>query len=117
MKDVGKRPLLAHRFRAQREVEEGRRIVLGVNAFVEREGPAPSLLSIDPAVERDQLSRLAAFRARRDSKKSTAAVSELVAAAREDRNLMPGIIRCVEESATLGEIVAGLKMVYGEHGS
>jgi methylmalonyl-CoA mutase, N-terminal domain len=104
-------------FRAQRDVEEGKRIVVGVNSFVEPEGSTPHLLSIDPAVERDQLSRLAAFRARRDSKKAGMAVSDLVAAAREDRNLMPAILRCVEESATLGEIIAGLKTVYGEYGS
>jgi methylmalonyl-CoA mutase, N-terminal domain len=104
-------------FRAQREVEEGERIVVGVNAFVEPEGISPTLLSIDPAVERDQVSRLAAFRSRRDAKKSSAAVSDLLRDAREDRNLMPGTLRCVEADATLGEIVAGLKTIYGEHGS
>jgi methylmalonyl-CoA mutase N-terminal domain/subunit len=104
-------------FRAQREVEEKSRIVVGVNAYAEAEGVAPALHSADPAVERDQLARLAAFRANRDAKKSGAAVSSLIRDAKEDRNLMPGIVQCVESGATLGEIVAGLKTVYGEFGS
>ncbi len=104
-------------FRAQREVEEKSRIVVGVNAYAETEGVAPALHSADPAVERDQLARLAAFRASRDAKKSGATVSSLIRDAREDRNLMPGIVRCVDAGATLGEIVAGLKTVYGEFGS
>ncbi len=104
-------------FRAQREVEEKSRIVVGVNAYAESDGVSPALHSADPSVERDQLARLAAFRANRDAKQSAAAVSSLVRDAKEDRNLMPGIVRCVESSATLGEIVAGLKTVYGEFGS
>jgi methylmalonyl-CoA mutase N-terminal domain/subunit len=103
-------------FKAQRQVEEGERHVVGVNAFVEPEHVSPPLLSIDAAVERDQLSRLAAFRARRKGAAAADAVRALVADARENRNLMPGILRCAESDATLGEIVAGLKSVYGEFG-
>ena len=104
-------------FRAQKDVEEGRRVVVGVNAFVEDAAAPPPLLSIDPAVERDQLARLAAFRSRRDGKKSDRAASDLVRDAREGRNLMPGILACVDSGVTLGEIVAALKGVYGEFGS
>ncbi len=103
-------------YRAQREVEEGRRTVVGVNAFVEAESFAPPLLSVDPALESEQVARIAAFRSRRDAKASGAAISALVADAREDRNLMPGLIGCVEAGGTIGEIVGGLKTVFGQHG-
>ena len=102
-------------YRAQREIEEKERIVVGVNAFVEAGSVAPPLLSIDPSVEQDQLARLAAFRARRAHEIAQAAVSRLVADARENRNLMPGIVHCVESQATIGEVISGLKIVFGRH--
>jgi methylmalonyl-CoA mutase, N-terminal domain len=102
-------------FRAQREIEEGKRKVVGVNAHVERPPAPPELLTVDPAVEEEQVRRLKAFRSRRDSAASAAAVRSLQEAAREDRNLMPAILAAVQADATLGEIVAGLKAVYSEH--
>ena len=102
-------------YRAQREIEEGRRVVVGVNAFREEESAATPLLTVDPQIERDQVERLRAFRSKRDAKRSAAALSRLVEDARDDRNLMPALVSAVEESATLGEIVSSLKTVYGEH--
>src|SRR5262245_44811752 len=54
-------------YAAQREIEEGRRVVVGVNAYEEPESAPPPLLTVDPAIERDQVERLAAFRASRDA--------------------------------------------------
>jgi methylmalonyl-CoA mutase N-terminal domain/subunit len=104
-------------YAAQKEIEEGRRIVVGVNAYEEPEGAPPSLLTVDPAIERDQVERLAAFRASRDSSKSAAALENVRADAAEDRNVMPSIVEAVEAKATLGEIVSALKTVFGEHRS
>jgi methylmalonyl-CoA mutase N-terminal domain/subunit len=56
-----------------------------------------------------------ALRARRDAARTTAALQSLVAAAREDRNLMPPILDCVRAEATLGEISDALREVYGEY--
>ncbi|MEO8189829.1 MAG: methylmalonyl-CoA mutase family protein [Acidobacteriota bacterium] len=100
---------------AQREVEEGRRTIVGVNAFREEADVRPPLLTIDPAVERDQVERLAAFRARRDGASAAASLTALERDAGEDRNLMPAILTAVTAGATLGEVVARLKSVYGEH--
>jgi methylmalonyl-CoA mutase N-terminal domain/subunit len=102
-------------YEAQREMEERRRIVVGVNAFREEKGETPPLLTVDPAIERDQVERLRAFRRARDGERSTAALSALERDAREDRNLMPGFVSAVGADATLGEIVSSLKSVYGEH--
>ncbi|MFN2633038.1 MAG: methylmalonyl-CoA mutase [Thermoanaerobaculia bacterium] len=103
-------------YSAQREVEEGRRTVVGVNAFREEEDLRPPLLTIDPAIERDQIERLAAFKSRRDAAAVTTALEALERDAREDRNVMPAILTGVTAGVTLGEVVARLKSVYGEHG-
>ncbi|HEY3170616.1 MAG TPA: methylmalonyl-CoA mutase family protein [Thermoanaerobaculia bacterium] len=102
-------------YRAQREVEERRRIVVGVNAFREEQGTAPPMLTVDPEIERDQIDRLRAFRSARDGRASSSSLSALESEARENRNLMPALIAAVGAKATLGEIVSRLKVVYGEH--
>jgi methylmalonyl-CoA mutase, N-terminal domain len=102
-------------FAAQKEIEDGRRIVVGVNAYREDEAERPTLLSVDPSIEREQVGRLAAFRAARDATKAREALSRVARDASEDRNLVPAIVEAVESGATLGEIVSGLKTVYGEH--
>jgi methylmalonyl-CoA mutase N-terminal domain/subunit len=102
-------------YQAQRAIEEKRSIVVGVNAFSEEKSESLPVLTVDPAIERDQVDRLRAFRAKRDGRRSEEALSALVAAAREDRNLMPPLIAAVGAEASLGEIVSNLKAVYGEH--
>ena len=102
-------------YTAQRELEEGKRLTVGVNAFREQNEIAPPILAIDPEIEPEQLARLAAFRAARNPERTERALAKLQADAREDRNLMPGLIEAVTQSATLGEIVKSLKGIYGEH--
>jgi methylmalonyl-CoA mutase, N-terminal domain len=102
-------------YAAQREIEEGKRLVVGVNAYREETETRPPILSVDPGVEVEQIGRLKAFRASRDAGEALAALSRLQADAREDRNLMPALIEAVSRRATLGEIVASLKEIYGEH--
>src|SRR5205823_595717 len=76
-------------FRYQQEVESGRRIVVGVNEFALDEDTSPPLLRIDPTLERKQVERVQALRARRDTAAVEAALARLKEdAARADRNLM-----------------------------
>ncbi len=103
-------------YAAQREIEEGKRLVVGVNSFREAESAATPILSVDPNIEEEQVARLRAFRASRDAAAARRALESLQESAREDRNLMPGLIEAVGKGATLGEIVACLKQIYGEHG-
>jgi methylmalonyl-CoA mutase N-terminal domain/subunit len=98
---------------AQRALEEKRAIVVGVNEFVDDGSATLPIMSIDESVERDQVSRLHAFRANR--KDGAAALGLLDAAARENRNLMPLIVECVRHDCTVGEIVSKLKETFGEH--
>jgi methylmalonyl-CoA mutase N-terminal domain/subunit len=102
-------------YRAQRDVEEERAKVVGVNVHVEEEVPEVELLSIDPAAEEEQVARLAAFRARRDGEGAAKALTALESAARDDVNLIPPILDAVRAESTLGEIAHALRRVYGEH--
>jgi methylmalonyl-CoA mutase (EC 5.4.99.2) len=102
-------------YQAQKAIESKSQVVVGVNEFVlEEENPIPTM-SIDPKVETEQVERLAAFRARRDDAKVERLRADLVAAAKEGRNLMPPIVEAVDGNVTLGEVVASLKTVFGEH--
>ena len=102
-------------WRAQRAIEGGEQVVVGVNAFVSPEARAIPTLVVDPGVEADQIARLEALRARRDAAAVERRRAALVEAAREGRNLLPPIVEAVTELVTLGEIVESLRAVFGEH--
>jgi methylmalonyl-CoA mutase N-terminal domain/subunit len=102
-------------YRAQQEMEDQRRIVVGVNRFQEAEGEQrPALLRVDPALGRHQAHRLAALRTRRDNAAVTAALAAVEEAARSTANLLPPLLHAVERDATLGEIADTLRRVFGE---
>jgi methylmalonyl-CoA mutase N-terminal domain/subunit len=99
----------------QRAVESREQIVVGVNQFVvEEEKPIPTL-KIDASIERAQIERVRAVRARRDAAKAAAAVAEVERRARAGENLMPAILAAVEASTTVGEISDALRRVLGEY--
>jgi methylmalonyl-CoA mutase, N-terminal domain len=99
----------------QRAVERGEQVVVGVNRFeTEQERPIPTL-RIDPEIERSQIARLQALRARRDAAKSRAALGEVERRARGAENLMPAILAAVEAYATVGEISDSLRRAFGEY--
>jgi len=99
----------------QRAVESGEQVVVGVNRFqAEHEQPIPTL-RIDAEIERSQVARLRALRARRDAAKSSAAIGEVERRARGAENLMPAILAAVEAYATVGEISDALRRAFGEY--
>jgi methylmalonyl-CoA mutase N-terminal domain/subunit len=99
----------------QQAVDSGEQVVVGVNRFqAEEERPIPTL-QIDPEIERSQVARLNALRARRDAAKSRAALDEVERAARGNENLMPFILAAVEAYATVGEISDALRRAFGEY--
>jgi methylmalonyl-CoA mutase, N-terminal domain len=101
-------------FRFQSEVEAGQRVIVGVNRYqLEDEGPL-EILSIDPALERKQIERVQALRARRDSAAVERNLGKLrEAAARDDVNLMPIIVDCAAGYVTMGEMCDALREVWG----
>ncbi len=99
----------------QRAIERGEQIVVGVNRFVaEKETPIPTM-RVDPELERAQIERVHALRARRDSSRANAAVGEVERRARSGENLMPAIATAIEAYATVGEISDALRRVFGEY--
>jgi methylmalonyl-CoA mutase N-terminal domain/subunit len=99
----------------QKSVDSKEQVLVGVNAFtVDHENPV-SLQKIDPELERRQVERLRAFRAKRDQAKAEAAVRKIDDAARNGDNLMPIIVDAVENNATVGEICDSMRKVFGEY--
>jgi methylmalonyl-CoA mutase N-terminal domain/subunit len=103
-------------YRFQREVESGERVIVGVNRFVEEAAQAPAdILRIDPGLEKAQVERVRALRARRDASRWQAALRALEDRARSGENLLPAIVDAVLAWATVGEISGRLREVFGEH--
>jgi methylmalonyl-CoA mutase N-terminal domain/subunit len=102
-------------FRFQQELNERRRIVIGVNDFVQDDEEPTPILRIDPALERKQTDRLAATRARRDGAAVEKALAELKRAAATEENLMPPIIAAAGARASEGEMIAAMQEVFGTY--
>jgi len=100
-------------FEFERKLEANERIIVGVNAYKDGEGGEVPTLRIGPETEQGQVRRVNAVRARRDNTSVASRLEELKTAARGTENLMPHLLNCVKAYATEGEIMAGLKEVFG----
>lgn len=100
-------------YRYQREVESGKRIVVGVNRFVSPYPKITGLLRVNPEVEKRQRERTAQVRKERDNSKVQQALRRLEEVARSQENTMPAFLECVEAYATVGEICDVLRRVFG----
>lgn len=104
-------------FRYQQQVDRGEKVIVGVNRFqipADEDMKIP-LLRISAAVEERQLARLRETRARRDATQVAAALERLVAACRSEENTFPRILEAVRCYATVGEICAAMKTVFGAY--
>ncbi len=100
----------------QRQLEDGKRIVVGVNRFTTTAEPHRDLMRHDPGLREAQLARLSDVRFERNEQAVLQALRALRNAAEQPgENLMYPIIDCVRRYATLGEICAELRRVFGEH--
>jgi methylmalonyl-CoA mutase N-terminal domain/subunit len=108
------REIQENAYRMQRELEAGRRVVVGVNKYVSEEPPLEGLLRVDPRVGQRQRRRLRELRARRDGDLVRRLLGRIEEAARGTENLMPLLVEAVEAHATLGEICDVLRGVWGE---
>jgi methylmalonyl-CoA mutase, N-terminal domain len=98
----------------QRAVENGKQVIVGVNRF-QTEGVAVPTFQLDPSLEQTQVARLREVRASRDQAAVTEALARINDAAQGSANLMPLILKAAENYATVGEISATLKDVFGEY--
>jgi (2R)-ethylmalonyl-CoA mutase len=115
-----KRALVESNARRVAAIEAGEQIVVGVNRFTETE-PSPlatgegSILTVPETVEMEAAHRIRAWRSRRDEEAAQAALADLEAAAREDRNIMPASIAAARAGVTTGEWGEALRSIFGEY--
>jgi methylmalonyl-CoA mutase N-terminal domain/subunit len=103
-------------YKYQREIEEKKRILVGVNDYTVEEEECPiELLRIDPRAEKDQAARLQKLKRDRNNRKVKEVLEKLHDSAEKDENLMSTIIEAVKVYTTLGEITDVLRKVYGEY--
>jgi len=102
-------------YETQRAIDSGEAAVVGVNRFTREQEPGIPTVRIDEALERKQVERVRALRARRDAGAWQASVERVRQAARSGANLMPAILQAVESYATVGEIASALREVFGEY--
>jgi methylmalonyl-CoA mutase, N-terminal domain len=102
-------------FRLQEEIERGERIVVGVNRYQQQDDRQLELLKIPPELERKQIARVQAVKARRDPEPADTALSQLRDHAAHGRNLMEPLLDAARAHCTEGEIVQSLQRVYGTY--
>ncbi len=102
-------------FQYQKAVEKNEAVVVGVNKFQIEENETIPTLRIDAAIERNQIEKVRAVRAKRDRTKAENALSKLEDAASNDENMLPRILNCVESYVTVGEISHRLRKIWGEY--
>ncbi|PSP27517.1 methylmalonyl-CoA mutase [Halobacteriales archaeon QH_2_65_14] len=102
-------------FERQQEIEDGERIIVGVNEFTVEEEEHVDIEEVSEAEQRKQADRLESVREERDNEAVEDALAALEAAARGDDNLMPYIVDAVKVYATTGEICHTLRDVFGEY--
>jgi len=97
------------------EVEQKRRIVVGVNEFIDSDGEELEILKVSEEPEATQRTRLAGLRSRRDAARVDRALGALRAAAERDENVIPPMLDCARAYCTLYEIRHALEEVYGAY--
>jgi len=102
-------------YQVQRAIENGSKVVVGVNKYRDESTRTPHLQRIDPEAEKRQVARVFKVRADRDPRAWEAAMRQLEECARSNENLMPPMIEAVKAYATVGEICDRLRVVWGEY--
>jgi methylmalonyl-CoA mutase N-terminal domain/subunit len=101
----------------QRQLESGKRVIVGVNRYVEKDPGARKveMLRIDEKTRGSRTRRVEAAKKKRDAGRASAALARLDAQARGKENLMEAVRECVRSSVTLGEICHALRKVFGTY--
>ncbi len=100
-------------YRYQREIDQGIRKIVGVNAYQEKKPVTVPLLEMDENGYKRQIQRLADLRKMRDNGRVGQTLDRLRIALAGTENSMPHLMECVQAYATLGEIIAVMKEVFG----
>jgi len=98
----------------QQKVENGDKIIVGVNKFTAQEENNTPLFKIDDSIRAVQINKLSTLKAKRSAEKTAACLAAIKTSAATGSNLMPFVIDAVESYCTLGEIADVLRSVWGE---
>ena len=107
--------ILDEAYKWEQAVNEGERVVVGVNKYRDDDEPTPEYFRVDQAMADRQREKLERLRDERDSTAAEQALEGLRSAAARDENLMPAIIEAVHAYCTLGEISGAMREVFGEY--
>ncbi|MBS1778390.1 MAG: methylmalonyl-CoA mutase [Bacteroidetes bacterium] len=102
-------------YKYNNEIEDGTKIIVGVNKFTTKEAEETPVFKIDDSIRTVQTEKLKALRAKRDAVKAAACLEAIRQKAMSAENLMPAVIEAVENLCTLGEIADTLRSVWGEY--
>jgi methylmalonyl-CoA mutase N-terminal domain/subunit len=99
----------------QKDVEDKKRVVVGVNQFQSEEETMKDLLKVNPKIEKQQIKKLEEVKISRKENEVKEKLNDLKEAANSDKNVMPFILECVKSYATLGEVCDQLRDIFGEY--
>ncbi len=102
-------------YQYQKDIEDKKRIIVGVNQFRSEEEPMKDLLKVNPEIEKRQVRKLDEVKKKRKEKEVQEKLKMLREIASSEQNIMPPILDCVRSYATLGEICDQLRAVFGEY--
>jgi methylmalonyl-CoA mutase N-terminal domain/subunit len=90
-------------------------VVVGVNRFVEEHAEVPEIMRVDPAAEREQVARLAAFKQARDQELIQSRLEQVRETARGTDNMLPVLRQALRDRCTLGEVCGAMRDVFGRY--
>jgi len=113
--DYMQQEIAASAYQYQNEIENGERVLVGVNRFTGEQETPVNPFRVDDFIRKQQISKLSLLKNNRNSQSVSRSLQQLGQAAKDDENLMPYILNAVESYATLGEIADELRKVFGEY--
>ena len=99
----------------QKKIDSNQKVIVGVNKFEDVDEDINSLQNIDPVEVEKQIKGLSTFKTSRNNIQVNESLKKLRITAKGNENIMPGIIHCVKNNCTLGEISDALRLIFDEH--
>jgi methylmalonyl-CoA mutase N-terminal domain/subunit len=107
--------IAASAYTHQKQVESGDRIIVGVNKFKSEETYTTPSFKIDSSIQQEQIAKLEKLKSQRNAQTAAESLLELELAAKGSENIMPAVLKAVENYCSLGEISDTLRKVFGEY--
>jgi len=99
----------------QKNIDNKKQIVVGVNKYKNNNPEKINTFEIDLDSADHQIKSLKTYKNNRDNNSVSTRLSELKNLAKSDKNIMPGLIKCIQSQCTLGEMSDALREIFGDH--